>query len=457
MNTLSVYDKYSGDLLSTLPLHNEADLDTIIRRAKSAQKGFKAYSAGKKAQLLHRLTELIERDKEIFISLLISEAGKPRSYAGAEVERGIFTVRSAAEEAVRFGGEYIPLDFGAGEGKTALTKAFPLGIILGITPFNFPLNLALHKIAPAFATGNAIIIKPSPYAPLCMVHLKNLVEEAGYPEGIFQLLICDNEVSEKAVRSDEIAMLSFTGSPKVGWYLKNIAGKKKVCLELGGNAAVLVDETADLDPAALQTATGSNAYSGQTCISTQRIYVHSAVWELFLPKLLAAFAQLKSGNPAEKDTVNGPLIDAIHLERIRLWVEKAVSSGAKILYGGEILDKGKNLYSPTLLSDVPYTARIYAEEAFGPVAIIEPVKDFKSGIARINDSVFGLQSGIFTQNIQHMKYALEHLEVGGIIVNQVPGFRIDTMPYGGVKDSGFGREGVRFAMEEMTEKRLLVF
>ncbi len=457
MKSLSVFDKYSGELLEKLPFVSEEALQAVIQQAKKGLKVFKGFSAGKKSILLHTLAELLEREKAFFVSLIIAEAGKPRMYANAEVERAIFTIRSAAEEAIRFGGEAIPLDFGAGEGKIALTKAFPVGIVLGITPFNFPLNLALHKIAPALATGCSIIIKPSPFAPLCMLRLQRLIQEAGFPEGVFQLLICENAVSEKAVRSEEIAMLSFTGSPKVGWYLKSISGKKKVCLELGGNAAVLIDETANLDFAALQIASGSNAYAGQTCISTQRIYVHASVWEAFKPKLLWAFSQLKSGNPAESDTINGPLIDWGHLERIHQWVMEARESGAEVWCGGEILDAQENLYAPTLLANVPVTAKVYAEEVFGPVAIIEKIQDFEEGVLRINDSVFGLQAGIFTQNLHNMKYAFEHLEVGGIILNQVPGFRIDTMPYGGVKDSGLGREGVRFAMEEMTEKRLIVF
>ncbi len=457
MNAWEVFDKFGGQRIATIPLTNKEGLNQMIVNAQNAELLYREWSSGKKYDTLRRFAKLLENAKNEFIQTIVVEAGKPITYANTEVERAIFTLRSAAEECLRFGGEYIPIDFGIGEGKIAFTQSYPVGIVLGITPFNFPLNLALHKIAPALAVGCPILIKPSPYAPLTVLKLHRLAIEAGFPEGIFQVLICENDVTEEAVRMEEISMLSFTGSPQIGWHLKNICGKKKLCLELGGNAAVLLEYTEDLQKTAHLIASGANSYAGQTCISTQRIYVLDTLWEDFKPAIIEAFSQLKSGDPKDPTTVNGPLIDKVHLQRVQEWVQESLTEGAEVWFGAEVLNENHNLYSPTLLANVPPKAKVYAEEVFGPIAIIEKVNSFEEGIQKINQSRFGLQAGIFTQTLTHIKYALRHLSVGGIIFNQVPGFRIDTMPYGGIKDSGLGREGIRYAMEEMSEKKLIVF
>ncbi|MEY3441933.1 MAG: hypothetical protein RLZZ519_214 [Bacteroidota bacterium] len=455
--THDVFDKYTGELLATLPLAETQQVADAIACAYAGRRTMQGWSAGKRAKMLGTLADLLEAKRADFVDFIVREAGKPIGYARTELDRGVLTLRMAAEEATRFDGEVVPMDFGIGEGKSAFTKRFPVGVVAGITPFNFPLNLVLHKVAPALAVGCPIIVKPAPQAPLTTLALAALILEAGYPAEAFQAFVCDNAQAELLVRDERIAMLSFTGSDKVGWFLKSISGKKKIALELGGNAAVIVDETAAVNKAAALICTGAYIYAGQVCISTQRIYVVDSVREAFEAALIAHISQLKSGNPQEEGVLNGPIIDAGHLKRIALWVSEAVESGAKILAGGHVLDAQRNLYAPTLLTNTDATMKVCTEEVFGPVAVLESVPDFETAISKVNDSRYGLQVGIFTKRIDRMKLAHAELEVGGIIIGGVPGFRIDSMPYGGVKDSGLGREGLRYAMEEMMEMRLMVF
>lgn len=454
---LKVLDKYSNATIAELPLASDAQMEKAI---VAAQKGFdeiKKWSAGKRSEHLFKLAELLKEHQEEIVELMISEAGKPRGYANNEMSRCITTTEMAATEALRFGGEVVPMDFAAGEGKTAFTKRFPIGVIACITPFNFPLNLVLHKVAPALAVGCSVIVKPAPQSPLCTFKLAELIEKAGYPAGIFNALVCDIPVAEKMVRDERIAMLSFTGSDQVGWYLKGISGKKRVALELGGNAAVLVDDIEKVDEAAATVATGAYLYAGQICISTQRIFVHQNIYERFKEQLVARISELPIGDPKLADTLVGPIIDKGHLQRIEEWVDEAVQGGAEVLIGGKVHDAEHNIFEPTLVSNATSDMKVACAEAFGPVAVIEIVKDFNEEIERANDSSYGLQAGVFTDSLAHMKQAHEELEVGGVIINNVPGFRIDNMPYGGIKDSGLGREGLRYAMEEMTEGRLIVY
>ena len=396
-------------------------------------------------------------EKEKFINLIVSEAGKPIDYARAEIERSMMVLQFAAEEALRLSGEVVPMEYGAGVGKTAFTKRFPIGPILAISPFNFPLNLAMHKIAPALAAGCSVILKPSPFTPLTALALASLCKRVGLPAGVLNVVICRNEEAELMLKDDRIKMLSFTGSADVGWSLKSKAGKKKVILELGGNAAVIVDRSANLDEAAKAIAFGSYNYSGQVCISVQRIFVDHSIFESFIEKFKVAVSELKMGSPTMEGVTIGPLIDRAHLELLQTWINEAKLKGAQVLLGGNVIDLNHNLFAPTLLTNTQEDMKIVCEEAFGPVAIIEKVQYFDEVIRVINRSRYGLQAGLFTNQISQMKYAHEHLEVGALIINGVPGFRVDSMPYGGVKDSGFGREGVRYAIEEMTEPRLLVY
>ncbi len=454
---LIVKQKYTQEKMMEISL---ASTDQVEKTIISAEKGFhtiRLWSAEKKKTYLVKLKELLLQKKESFAQLIMAEAGKPIELARSEVDRAITTLEISASETLRFCGEMIPIDYQHGIGKTAFTKRIPIGIVLGITPFNFPLNLVVHKIAPALAVGCSIVIKPAPQSPLTSLAFASLCEEAGFPPGAVNVIVTDNILSEKMVSDHRFSMVSFTGSAKVGWYLKTIIQKKKIILELGGNAAAIIDDSADFSLAASLIAKGSNAYAGQTCISTQRVYVHEKLFEPFLLRLKEATEQLEVGDPSLSSTIVGPMIDEYHFERIIHWVEEAVCGGAGIIIGGKTIDNAHHLYAPTFLENTKRDMKVVCEEVFGPVAIIEKVKNFSEAIEKSNDSAYGLQAGVFTQNIQNMKMAFSELEVAGVMINNIPGFRVDGMPYGGIKDSGFGREGPKYAMEEMSESKLLVW
>ncbi len=453
----TVVDKYHGTELARIPHATEAQMEEAIAAAYASRDGLRKMSAGERSAKLDALADRIAKHESEIVDLMVKEAGKPIGAARIEVARSIITIRTAAAEALRFSGEMTPMDFGAGAGKTAFTKRFPIGVIAAITPFNFPLNLVLHKVAPAMAVGCPVVLKPSPQAPLCSFVLARFMEEIGWPKDAFHVLMCGVPVAEKLVKDERVAMLSFTGSDKVGWHLKNICGKKKLALELGGNAAVIVDAGVDLAAAAKTVAAGANAYAGQTCISTQRIYAVKSVFATFRDLLVKEYAALKAGDPNDAQVTVGPIIDKGHFARIGSWVDEAVKGGATLLAGGKPVDPDRNIYAPTLLTGTKNSMKVSCAEVFGPVAVIEEVADFDEAIARVNDSTYGLQAGVFTDSVAHMKKAHEELEVGGVMIGNVPGFRIDSMPYGGIKDSGLGREGVKYAMEEMSEPRLLVY
>lgn len=454
---LSVVDKYTGEEMAKLPLATEAQAEEAIQASERGFEAYKKWSAGDRSGILFKLRDAIKEHQEELARLIVDESGKPLDYAQGEISRCITTVEIAAMEALRFTGETIPIDFGAGEGKTAFTKPFPIGPILCITPFNFPLNLVLHKVAPALAVGCSVLIKPAPQTPLSTLALCSLIEKLNLPEGTFNVVNCDIPVAEKMVRDDRLPKLSFTGSEKVGWYLKSIAGRKKVTLELGGNAPAIIDESADIEDALKKLIVGTYIYAGQVCISTQRILVHEKIYEDFSKRLIDAIDQINVGNPIEHGTLVGPVIDRGNLNRINDWVNEAVGQGAEVLAGGSITSEAHNIYAPTLLSNTNTNMKVNCAEVFGPVAVIETFKDFDQAIALANDSDYGLQAGVFTNSLENFKIAHERLEVGGVIINNVPGFRIDSMPYGGIKGSGFGREGIKYAMAEMVEERLLVY
>lgn len=456
-NILVVRNKFDQTPLASVSCADASEVQFAIANSVQAFQSFSKISASERRDYLLKIREGLFQEKDKFINLIVSEAGKPVDYARMEVERSLFTLQAAADEAIRVGGEVIPMDFGAGKGKSAQTKNFPIGPILAISPFNFPLNLAIHKIAPALAAGCTVLLKPSPFTPLTALALGSLCKRVGLPAGVLNVVVCQNEEADIMLKDERIKMLSFTGSADVGWALKSKAGKKKVVLELGGNAAVIVDRTANLDEAAKTIAMGAYNYSGQVCISVQRIYVDHSVFDEFIGKFKQSVSELKVGDPAETGTVVGPLIDRVHLNRIDTWIHEARTHGAQVLFGGSVLNLENNLYAPTLLTGTQGDMKIVAEEAFGPVAIIEKVQYFDEVIREVNRSRYGLQAGLFTNQISQMKYAHENLEVGALIINGIPGFRIDTMPYGGVKDSGLGREGVRFALADMLEPRLLVY
>ncbi|MFT6071072.1 MAG: glyceraldehyde-3-phosphate dehydrogenase (NADP+) [Bacteriovoracaceae bacterium] len=452
-----VFDKYSRSELGSLELLTDSEVEKLLSKAHKSFSLLKLTSSGERANLLKNLSRLLETHSERFAGLIVAEAGKPLSYARAEVERSIATLNFAVHECLSFAGEVVPVDFGAGTGKEAYTQRFSTGVVLGISPFNFPLNLILHKLAPAFAVGAPIIIKPSFFTPLTALALEELCTEAGFPEGSFQVALCENDQCEKMLKDERITYFSFTGSPKVGWELKEKVPKKKVTLELGGNAAVIVDQTADLEKASDLIAKGAFLYAGQICISTQRIYVQDEIYNRFINMLVEKTEALKIGDPHDENVLVGPIIDDSHYSRVEAWVEEARNSKAQILCGGEAFDEEHNLYRPTLISNASKDLKIVCDEVFGPVAIIEKFSHFSHAVEEVNASVYGLQAGVFTNRLDHMKKAFSDLEVGAVMINNIPGFRVDSMPYGGVKESGFGREGIKYAMQDLTESKLLVY
>lgn len=456
-NVLVVKNKFDQSILATVAQADQSEVQFAIANSVQAFQSFSKVTSAERRDLLLKIREGLFQERDKFINLIVSEAGKPVDYAKLEIERSLFVLQSAADLATKIDGEVIPMDFGLGVGRSAFTKKFPIGPILAMSPFNFPLNLALHKIAPAIACGATVILKPSPYTPLTTLAFASLCKRIGLPAGVLNVVVCQNEEVQTMLVDSRIKMLSFTGSAEVGWMLKEKAGKKKVLLELGGNAAVIVDRSANLEEAARAIALGAYNYSGQVCVSVQRIYVDHSVFDEFLALFKQKTFELKIGQPSEEGVVIGPLIDRGHLDRIDRWVQEARSRGAEVLFGGTILNLEHNIYSPTLLTNTQGDMKIVAEEVFGPVAIIEKVQYFDEVIREVNRSRYGLQAGLYTNQISQMKYAHENLEVGALIINGLPSFRIDTMPYGGVKDSGLGREGLLYAMEEMMESRLLVY
>jgi len=365
-------------------------------------------------------------------------------------------IKTGIRECLLFTGTQVPIDYLNGKNKTAYTIRQAIGPVLGITPFNFPLNLALHKIIPAIAVGAPIIIKPAPQAPLTMLALAKLLHQTALPKGAVNILFTNNENTQRMVEDERIKILSFTGSDKIGWMLKSLSGKKKVLLEMGGNAAAIVDKTANIKLSARKLAYGSFLNAGQICISTQRIYVENTQFDDFIAEFIAETKKLKSGKMFDEDVINSSMISSGDLQRIQTWIDEAVSQGAKVLLGGKVLDEQANIFEMTVMSETRNSMKINSEEAFAPVVCIEKFEDIKQAVDLVNESRYGLQASIFTDSLENMLYAQENLEVGGVIVNDAPGFRIDSMPYGGIKDSGVGREGARYVMQEYTEPKLMV-
>jgi glyceraldehyde-3-phosphate dehydrogenase (NADP+) len=453
---LPVYQKYSQELLANIKLANEEQVEKAIIAVGDSFHIFKKFSAEKRAGILQELYNGILQNKEAFSVLIAAEAGKPIDYAKSEVARALDNIETGIRATLTSAGKIIPMDYLNGKGKSAYTIREPLGPVLGITPFNFPLNLALHKLIPAIATGSSIILKPAPQAPLTLMALASFLHQTELPKGAVNILMTTNELTQKMVEDDRLKILSFTGSDKIGWMLKSLAGKKKVLLEMGGNAAAIIDTSADLKRAAKKLAYGSYLNAGQICISTQRIYVLESVFDEFLEIFINETKQIKSGNMFENDVVNSSMISKNDLYRIVEWVEEAIKQGAKILYGGYILDEKHHIYSPTILTNTLAEMKIVHNEAFAPVVTIEKVKNIKNAVKKVNESRYGLQAAIFTNNLKNSFYALQNIDAGGIIINDIPGFRIDGMPYGGIKDSGMGREGAFDAINDYTETKLVV-
>lgn len=454
---LYVTQKYDQNKIAKIPLACDEEVEFAIATSAKAFLEFKKTSVPVRRELLEKIKEALKNEREKFVNLIVSEGGKPIDYANAEIDRAVLLIDSCIHELMVDVGEVVAMNYPPAIGKTAHTKKFPIGPILAISPFNFPLNLALHKIIPAIATGNTVILKPSLETPLTALAFASLCKKIGLPPGVLNVVVCENYAAEKMVTDDRIKMLSFTGSAQVGWKLKTLAGKKKVTLELGGNAAAIVDRSCNLEEVVKSLSYGAFLYAGQICISTQRIYVDNQIFDQFVEQFIMVTKELVIGNPHEQGTVVGPLISEHHLHRVHNWVEEAKRLGAEVLLGGEIIDFKHHIYAPTVITGTKPGMKVLDEEIFGPVVVIERVQFFDEVIAEINRSRFGLQASLFTNQLSQIKYAEEHLEVGALIINSIPGFRIDSMPYGGVKDSGLGREGVKYAMDEMREPRLLVY
>ncbi|MEO8639415.1 MAG: aldehyde dehydrogenase family protein [Chloroflexota bacterium] len=452
---LEVRDPATDELVATTWQAGPDELERATVAAVDAFGATRRLASFERRDALAHVAERISQDADELAELLSRESGKPIRDAKGEVARGALTFRIAAEEALRINGEWLPLDWSAANrGRSGIVRRYPIGPVAGISPFNFPLNLAAHKVAPAIAAGCSIVLKPPSKDPLVMLRVAGYLAETNLPKGAVSILPMDRPTGDRMVADDRFKLLSFTGSPSVGWKMKAEAGKKKVVLELGGNAGAIVDDTADLEWAVARLAYGAFAYSGQVCISVQRIYVVESIFDDFQRRFVDKVRQLKVGSPLDPATDLGPMVNARAVARTHEWVGEALERGAKALVGGE---PDGLFYPPTVLVDVPKDARVCGEEVFAPVVNLFPVPDFKAAIAEINDSQFGLQCGVFTNDLERTLLAHDELEVGGVIVNDVPTWRTDAMPYGGVKDSGLGREGLRWSIEDMTEPRLLAF
>jgi acyl-CoA reductase-like NAD-dependent aldehyde dehydrogenase len=431
--------------------------EALAEALETASRAFRITSAlptHRRAEILRNISAGVESRSDRFARTLALEAGKPLKAARVEIERCVFNLRHASEEVARIESEFIPLDvFPGAEDRLGLVRRFPLGVILAITPFNFPLNLVAHKVAPAIASGNATVQKPASKTPICSLMLAEIAYEAGLPAGALSVLPCSGGQAERMVEEGHFQMLTFTGSSDVGWRLKSKVPRKKVTLELGGNAAVIIHGDADLEDAASRCVAGGFAYAGQSCIAVQRILVHASVFDAFLRRLVDGVNRLRCGDPLDEETDVGPMISLDDARRVEAWVDEAVAAGAEVVAGGRREDA---LYQPTVLTRTRPEMKVNCEEIFGPVVTVEPYRDFVRALAIANDSPYGLQAGIFTRDMDRVFAAYEALEVGGVVANDVPTFRADHMPYGGVKRSGVGREGARYAIEEMTERRILV-
>lgn len=451
---LIVTDKYSNEPVFDTYLAGIVELEEAIKAGLSAKEIMKAMPVYKRYDILTTIAAKLSERKDEAARILAAEAGKPLKHALAEVGRAVQTFKVAAEECKRIPGHYMSIDWTPeAAGKEAVVRHFPVGLVAGIAPFNFPLNLAVHKIAPAIAAGCPIILKPASNTPISTLFLSQIIHESGLPAGALSVLPMDRATGNNLVTDERISLLSFTGSPDVGWEMKQNAGKKKVVLELGGNAGVIVSDSANPVFAAQRALTGGFAYAGQICIHAQRFFVHESLYQAFIDALVPLVNDLKVGDTADINTDFSVMIDENNAIRAEAWVNEAIASGATLLHGGR---RQWNLMEPTILTDTHRDMKVNACEVFAPIITITSFSDFKEAVAELNYGRFGLQAGVFTNNIQEMDYAFEHIECGGVIINDIPTFRVDHMPYGGVKDSGLGREGVAWAIMDMMEPRILV-
>ena len=453
---LEVRSPWDQGLVGRVTIATRADARQALNHAVASLRRTRALPRWKRREILEDVAAALIEQKERFAQLIVAEAGKPLRMARMEVDRAVLTFKTAAEEAVRSGGESIPLDLTEGnEGRWGLVQRFGIGPVLAITPFNFPLNLVAHKVAPAIAAGCPVMVKPAPQTPFTALALGEVILKAGWPEEALAVLtLADADTAWLTEKEDRIKLVSFTGSAKVGWDLKAHSGRKRVLLELGGNAALVVhSDWKNLDDAAQRTANAAFGFAGQSCISVQRVFVERSIFQTFVWKVVDVAEKMVIGDPSSDATEVGPMIRLSEAERVEAWVKEAVEGGAKLVTGGE--RKG-SMVTPVILSATKAGMKVRDEEIFGPVLLIEPYDDFEDALAQVNHSKYGLQAGLLTRDSGRILTAYRELEVGALIVGDTPNWRLDPMPYGGVKESGLGREGIRWAIEEMTEPRMLV-
>lgn len=452
--TMQVRNPYNGDVVGVVHRPSAEDVEAAIQSTVGAFEKTRRMPAYQRSDILRKAASAVEKRKEELAKILCLEAGKAIRHARSEVSRAVNTLTIASEEAKCLEGATMPLDATSGGGdRLGIIRRFPRGPIAGISPFNFPINLVLHKVAPALASGNAITIKPASATPLSALLLGEIMMDVEALPGSYNVLPCSAKLAQPLVVDPRFKMLTFTGSAEVGWGLKGKAGKKMVCLELGGNAAVVVEPDADMDYALERCVLGGYAYAGQICISVQRIYIHEKVFDDFVAGFVKRVQALKLGDPMLEETDVGPMIDEASAAQTETWIGEAVEQGAQVLMGGK---RDGTMVEPTVLINAPPDAKVSRREVFAPVVVLDRYKTFEEAIEKVNDSDFGLQAGVFTKDIEKAFKAYNAIDVGGLMVNDVPTFRVDQMPYGGVKDSGFGREGLRYAIEEMTELKLMV-
>ncbi|MGG5254063.1 aldehyde dehydrogenase family protein [Neobacillus sp. SM06] len=452
--TYPLYAPYSGEQLAEISKADANDVEEAIQSAHQAFQELREIPAYKRAEILYRVAELVKKNKEELAKIIALEAGKPIRAARAEIDRTVATYQFAGEEAKRIYGETVPMDAApGGENRLGMTWREPLGVVAAITPFNFPFNLVAHKLGPAFAVGNTVVLKPANQTPLSALKIAEIFQQAGLPDGALQVVTgSGSELGDILATHPLIKKVTFTGSPEVGKEIKAKAGLRKVTLELGSNSAVIVEPAANLEPILARCVEGAYAYAGQVCISLQRIFIHESIYGEFSKRFSQLTSQVKVGDPLDEETMVSAMIHAKEAERIESWVAEAVGEGAKIASGGK---RSGASFAPTALVNVSKNMKVCCQEVFAPVVTMIPYQNLDQAISLVNDSNYGLNVGIFTEDINKALYAAKKIESGGIIINDIPTFRVDHMPYGGVKESGYGREGIKYAVEEMTELKFV--